>query len=469
MSPNRLPSSIFLLYIFLFCSSIVYCSSRDILKHGEWIINNGSTLVSAGGMFELGFFTPMESLSPKRFVGIWYHTWGQQVVVWVANRDHPIPDGSTGFFGIAEDGKLKVWDNSSFRKEYWTPDLEKSSSTNQIVRLMDSGNLVLSEDVQSAMILWESFNFPTDTFLSGMKMDEKTNLVSWNGPSDPGTGQFTFMQDEDESGEGRLGSYAIKEKVGFHWKSRSTGKFLKSEKMPNYIANLLSNFSTNTSYRNFTFTKAQLSQNYSNARLVMHYSGELRYLVWDIKNQNWSLEWREPENQCSIYKACGKLGSCNINNWFTCKCLPGSKPTDPKKWNSRNFFDGCTKNSTSCDMSGTFLNLHRMKVRDPDTDSEVKDKEECKKLCVEECRCQAYSYEVTKNSTQRSDTSTGANICWIWNEDLSDLQEEYEIGRDISIRVAKSDIGIYSLYKLIYIYIIETFKTLTIFHIKHNI
>uniref|UniRef100_A0A7N2MV39 Bulb-type lectin domain-containing protein n=1 Tax=Quercus lobata TaxID=97700 RepID=A0A7N2MV39_QUELO len=218
MSPNLLPSSIFFLYIFLFCSSIVYCSTRDILKHGEWIIDNGSTLVSAGGMFELGFFTPMQSSSHKRFVGIWYHTWGQKEV-WVANRDDPIHDGSTGVFGIAEDGKLKVWDNSSLGREYWSPGLEKSSSTNQIVRLMDSGNLVLSEDVQSAMILWESFKYPTDTFLSGMKMDEKTNLVSWNGSSDPRTGQFTFKQDEDESGEG---SYAIKEKVDYHWKSRST-------------------------------------------------------------------------------------------------------------------------------------------------------------------------------------------------------------------------------------------------------
>ncbi|KAM4110553.1 hypothetical protein ACB094_03G203600 [Castanea mollissima] len=436
MSPNRLPSSIFFLYIFLFCSSIVYCSTRDILKHGEWIIDNGSTLVSAGGIFELGFFTRTKSSSPKKFVGIWYHTWGQQVVVWVANRDKPILDGSTGVFGIAEDGKLKVWDNSSFGREYWSPGLEKSSSANQIVRLMDSGNLVLSEDVQSAMILWESFKYPTDTFLSGMKMDEKTNLVAWNGSSDPGPGQFTFMQDENESGEG---TYAIKEKAGFYWKS--PGKFMKSEKMPYYIANLLANFSTNTSSRYFRNTKTLLSQNYSNARLVMHYSGELRFLVWDIKNQNWSSPWWEPENSCSIYKACGKLGSCNNNNWLRCKCLPGSKPSDLENWNSRNFFDGCTKNSTSCDMSGTFLSLHRMKVRDPDTDSEVKDKEECKKLCVGDCRCQAYSYEVTE-STQRGGTSnSSANKCWIWNEDLSDLQEEYEIGRNISVRVAKSDIG----------------------------
>ncbi|KAK7819295.1 hypothetical protein CFP56_040462 [Quercus suber] len=53
-SRNLLLSSIFFLHIFLLCSSHVYCSARDILKHGEWIDSNkGSTLVSPGGMFEL--------------------------------------------------------------------------------------------------------------------------------------------------------------------------------------------------------------------------------------------------------------------------------------------------------------------------------------------------------------------------------------------------------------------------------
>ncbi|XP_030932697.1 G-type lectin S-receptor-like serine/threonine-protein kinase At4g03230 [Quercus lobata] len=149
-STYRLQSSIFFfLYIFLFCFSGVYCSARDILKHGEWIIDNGSTLVSAGEKFELGFFTPSKGSSSKRFIGIWYRNWGgQQAVVWVANGDNPILYGSTGMFGIAEDGNVKVLDISSSGKEYWSTNLNKASSTNRTVKLMDSGNLVLSDDNQ---------------------------------------------------------------------------------------------------------------------------------------------------------------------------------------------------------------------------------------------------------------------------------------------------------------------------------
>jgi hypothetical protein len=95
----------------------------------------------------------------------------QQTVVWVANRDNPVLNGSTGTFGIAEDGNLKVWDTTG--NVYWSTGVENSSSTNRTVKLMDSGNLVLrDDDDQLATSLWESFQNPTDTFLPGMKMDE---------------------------------------------------------------------------------------------------------------------------------------------------------------------------------------------------------------------------------------------------------------------------------------------------------
>uniref|UniRef100_A0A7N2MA90 Uncharacterized protein n=1 Tax=Quercus lobata TaxID=97700 RepID=A0A7N2MA90_QUELO len=310
MSANSFPSSISFL-----CSSHVFCSARDILKHGEWITDNDSTLVSPGGKFELGFFTPMESSNSERFVGIRYYKW-DKAVVWVANRKQPILNGSNGKFVIAEDGNLMVLDTSSYgRKSSWSTGLAKSSPANRTVKLLDSGNLVLSEDDQSAM-----------------------------------------------------------------------SKSLSSDKMPYPIANLLSNFNTNASSKYFkNQAKIVPSQNYSNARLVMDYSGELRYLIWDTTKGNWSSQWKAPEDQCSIYNACGKSGSCNNDNWFTCKCLPGSKPTDTNSWFSQNFVDGCIRNSR-CDNSGsTFLSLNVTQVRSPENNFPVNDVKECKRKCAKNC------------------------------------------------------------------------------------
>ena len=61
-------------------------------------------------------FTPSGSSGDKRYVGIWY-TWDKRTVVWVANRDDPLING-TGAFRFATDGNLQVWDTSS-RKFYW--------------------------------------------------------------------------------------------------------------------------------------------------------------------------------------------------------------------------------------------------------------------------------------------------------------------------------------------------------------
>ena len=418
---NRLLSSISFFYILLLCSSHVFCCAKDILNHGEWMSDNGSTLVSPGGMFELGFFTPMETSSSERFVGIWYHGWGQQKVVWVANRNEPIPDGSTGVFGIADDGNLKVLDNSS--KEYWSTTVKKSLSANRTVKLMDSGNLVLSGDNdQLATSLWESFKNPTDTFILGMKMDGNIKLVSWTNSGDPRSGNFTFSQDELQGED----SYAITKIPDGHWQSR-----LNADEMPSEVACLLSsNFST--------ISCSSYLLNLS--RLVMSYSGQLNHLTWDVEKKYWALKWWEPKDKCKIYNVCGKFGSCNINNKKLCKCLPGFMPSNLEKWNSEDFFDGCTRNQT-CDKSDTFLSLKMMKASNTNAQFGVKNEAECKSLCLGDCRCQAYSYEAANSSKRSGDTTTSTDLCLTWSDDLINLQEEYENGRNLSVRVAKSDIG----------------------------
>ena len=63
----------------------------------------------------------------------------------MANRDNPIPHSDTPsvVFFIKEDGKLKVLDGDG--AVHWYSDIKTSSSyVGRAVKLMDSGNLVLS-------------------------------------------------------------------------------------------------------------------------------------------------------------------------------------------------------------------------------------------------------------------------------------------------------------------------------------
>ncbi|PQQ01515.1 G-type lectin S-receptor-like serine/threonine-protein kinase [Prunus yedoensis var. nudiflora] len=204
-------SSIFSSYaLLLLCfSHHLFCSAtaRDTLtSHDDPIRNDGSEgLVSAGGRFELGFFTPPSTGAGRsgngRYVGIWYHQLNPRTVVWVSNRDMPVPANSTGVFAIKE-GNLHVLDATT-KEYYWSAKIGASSSAlNPMVKLMDSGNLVLSDGNDRLAvnnILWQSFNSPTDTFIPGMIMDKNMELTSWRGEDDPGNWELYLQTRQPES------------------------------------------------------------------------------------------------------------------------------------------------------------------------------------------------------------------------------------------------------------------------------
>uniref|UniRef100_A0A7N2MBI3 non-specific serine/threonine protein kinase n=2 Tax=Quercus lobata TaxID=97700 RepID=A0A7N2MBI3_QUELO len=403
-SANCMLCSMFILYIpVLLCSFHVYCADRVSLRHGEWIRDYEETLVSPGRKFELGFFGPTGSSRDKRYVGIWY-TSDKQIVVWVANRDSPLINTTTGAFGFTTDGYLTVLDMSS-GKVHWSSGRDSyywcdpCTTTDWILNLTDSGNLVLFDNETS---LWESFNNPTDTFLPNMTMNRYMNLTSWRDRDDPGTGNFTFMLDT----AGNSNTQIINKGGNIYWKTLENGGY----------------------YSIVTTTKGQNSYDFENARLVMNFSGKIEY--WEQStNGTWSLFDVHPSDNCSVYDFCGKFGSCNLNNnKLPCKCLPGFVPHVPQKWYSGDFSDGCTRNSTSC--GNTFLNLKMMNIGGrPEQIHQVGNETECKELCLKNCDCESYSYN------QDSEMA-----CWIWTQELFNLQEEYVEGYNLSIRVAISDI-----------------------------
>ncbi|GMN64667.1 hypothetical protein TIFTF001_033730 [Ficus carica] len=424
----------FLIYTFVLCSYLTLCTARDTMRHGDRILGDAmenNTLISAGGKFELGFFTLNESGSDeiRTYVGIWYHKFSPKTIVWVANRTDPLLK-SSGVFRIAEDGNLQILDDTT-GKSYWSTCLEKSSSSsNRSVTLMDTGNLELRENSngQWAMrSLWESFLDPTDTFLPGMKMDENFKLTSWKDEGNPETGAFCFTQDHK-----RENRYVVMNDLVPYWKSGEAGTFFGSAKMPDSILNLLSNIISNPKV-------------YFGMRLVIKSDGTIQYLKWDERKKAWSLLWWEPRDKCGVFMACGNFGSCNSKNRLTCKCLPGFKPKSPGKWNLGDFFGGCNRGKELCVEKNTkFLRLKMMKVDDPDSGGLPVDNEtECRNKCLGDCLCQAYSFQPPdKSISQRRDSGhPNTSLCWTWRESLNNLQEDYARGREIFARVVSSDIG----------------------------
>ncbi|KAM1010100.1 hypothetical protein TB1_044743 [Malus domestica] len=453
---NRLLFSIFISYAVavLLCSSHPFCCARDTITYGI-PMNESETLVSSGGSFELGFFSP----SPKgtqRYVGIWYHQLSPRTVVWVANREKPVLNSTGTRFLALLDGNLHVLDAAG--KRYWSTEVETSKSLTQTVTLMDSGNLVLSggDDQLAVNILWQSFQSPTDTFIPGMVMDKSLELTSWRGKDNPARGKFIFRK--DQVGENQ---YVISKSESIpYWKGgeRATETFYSFDQMLPAVTYLLSNFSNKYVVRNYPKIFSSPSKNstiknieipprseYNYTRLVISITGEIQFLTWIDYTKQWNLYWSAPRDNCSVFNACGNFGSCNDNNMpFLCKCLPGFKPQYLQQWNSGDFSGGCTRKSLLCgdNKNDTFLSLKKMKVGNPDSEINVNNETECRNVCLNSCRCMAYSYTISETNSHRMEAHAPTSLCRIWNVgDLNNLEEEYtNTGQDLYVRVALSDL-----------------------------
>lgn len=179
----------------------------DTLLQGQYL-KDGQELVSAFNIFKLKFFN-FEN-STNWYLGIWYNnlylTGGnkkhgdiQDRPVWIANRNNPISERS-GSLTVDSLGRLRILRGASSLLE-----LSSTETTgNTTLKLLDSGNLQLQEmDSNGTMrrILWESFDYPTDTLLPGMKLGlniktgKKWELTSWLGDTLPASGSFVFGMD----------------------------------------------------------------------------------------------------------------------------------------------------------------------------------------------------------------------------------------------------------------------------------
>jgi hypothetical protein len=231
-------STVFFSYAFLLCSSLLCCFARDTITYAGSSItkDGGETIVSAGKRFELGFFTPEQSSVYGSYVGIWYYRSNPRIVVWVANRDNPLLDGGA-VLAVTEDGNLKILEKNGH--PFWSTELESTSKPGyRLAKLLDSGNLVFGDSNNTLLttILWQSFQHPTDTFLSGMKMSENLKLISWKSQVDPKEGSFTFKL-EEERDEFVISDGSIK-----HWTSGESSDFFRPERMPDVIKYFLTNF-----------------------------------------------------------------------------------------------------------------------------------------------------------------------------------------------------------------------------------
>ncbi|XP_075669235.1 G-type lectin S-receptor-like serine/threonine-protein kinase At4g27290 isoform X2 [Castanea sativa] len=420
-----LSSSLLLLFF-------VFSDAADSITQSQFISDsNGTTLISKDQGFALGFFSPGNS--KNRYLGIWYNKIPGKTVVWVANRGTPITD-SSGVLMVNSSGSLVLLGQNL--TVAWSANSTKEAR-NSILQLLDSGNLVLREE-KEGNYLWESFNYPSDTWLAGMKLGWdlriglERRLTAWKSPDDPSPGELSWGFE--------LYNYPeIVMKKGSKKFFRSgpwNGNFFSG--MPELQATLLYNFTfvSNKSEVYFTFEMIEKS---ATTRAVLNQSQEQyqRYM-WIEEKKEWSMFLNLPKDKCDSYNLCGPFGNCIMGEAPVCQCVEGFKHKSLETWNPEEWYKGCERSKKlSCQDKIGFDKFSGLKM--PDTTSsllnETMSLNECRVRCLNNCTCIAYS---------NSDTRNGGSGCAMWFEDLIDIRQmaankEDANSQDIYIRMPASE------------------------------
>ncbi|CAI0431205.1 unnamed protein product [Linum tenue] len=403
-------------------------SATDALTADQSLVNN-QTLLSAGQIFELGFFTPGKS--GNWYLGIWYRNIPERTYVWVANRDDPIRNPSAAALRIANGTLVLLPDQRANNNPVWSAN--RTASENPVAQLLDTGNLVLRDPNQSGRILWQSFDYPTDTLLPGMKLgwDLTTRfnrfLNSWAAPDNPGTGKFSFKLNYTGFPEVFLFDSSSIEYRSGPWNGLRFSGVPEMQPL-NYIS-----FEFVTASREVYYS-FHVSSDTIYSRLSVTPDGVLRRYTWIPDIGQWKPFWYAPKDQCDSYRECGAYGICDSNASPVCKCMRGFRPRNPEAWNLRDGSGGCARETDLDCPRDKFLRMRNMKL--PESAAAVVDRglglKECGELCAGNCSCTAYA---------SANVSGGGSGCVVWFGGLVDMRQYPEGGQDLYVRLAASDVG----------------------------
>nr|GMD99498.1 G-type lectin S-receptor-like serine/threonine-protein kinase At4g27290 [Ipomoea batatas] len=419
------------LFLQILFSFFLLSHARDTLTPTQFL-KDGDTIVSSSGSFEMGFLS-IPAGSINRYVGIWYKQLPVQTVVWIANRETALTNTTSAVLKIVEPGgRLVLIDGKN--DTIWSTNSSRTAQ-NPIAELLDSGNLVVrdAEDENPENFLWQSFDYPTDTFLPGMKLGKNLEtgkevyITARKSENDPSSGQFTFAFDPTGYPQGVIKNGQEKTYITGPWNG------LRWSGIPAISpANTGYKYQAHINPREFYFQYEIVNNSYW-ARFVLSNSGDFQCFAWMNETQTWDSFIKAPMDICDSYDKCGANAFCNVANSPVCGCLENFVNNTRGGWDY--WSDGCHRRVPLKCKNGTdgFKKYSGMKL--PDTThswfNTTMSLKECEQTCLKNCSCAAYS---------SLDISNGGSGCLLWFNDLIDMRLLSQNGQDIYIRLDSSEI-----------------------------
>uniref|UniRef100_A0A6N2LJA0 Receptor-like serine/threonine-protein kinase n=1 Tax=Salix viminalis TaxID=40686 RepID=A0A6N2LJA0_SALVM len=339
--------------------------------------SNLQSWTSPSGHFAFGFYPQGNGFA----IGIWLIGQPDNTVVWTVNRDDP-PVSSNATIHFSEKGQLLLRTEKGYEKTI-AGDLHVSDSAS----MLDSGNFVLYSDCK---IIWQSFDFPTDTILGGQSLTISHELVSSVSSSNHSSGRFLLAMQED----GNLVAYRRRSanlSSDPYWSSKT---FVRLNLSLNHQGLL-----SMKSYKSGPDVLVLANSSYSCEnrttifRVTLDAGGIFTLYSHCFESKtSWSVhtEWSALNNQCDV------LGFCDFNSYCSvtgtngeCSCYPGFVFNDPN-----DKFSGCYRNASESfcadSKEGRQYNVTRIEnllfERDPYSALELEE-EKCRSSCLDDCQC----------------------------------------------------------------------------------
>ena len=378
-------------------------SSAVIISKGTSLsVEKPDILKSPNGDFSAGFYSVGEN---AYCFAIWFSN--SRTVVWMANRDQPV-NGKRSKLSLLNTGNLILTDTTKLNVTVWATNTVSLSSVQLF--LNNTGNLVLRNKER---VLWQSFDFPTDTLLPEQLLTRKTKLVSSRSQTNISSGFYELSFDNDSY----LGVvYNSPDVSDIYWYYSWPGYYDKT-----LVFNSLGNFS---SYDHLTIISADYGA-VLHRRLTLDYDGNIRLYSWEEEGQTWVVSWQAVQIPCQIPGACGANSLCSyvIGSGRKCSCPPGYKMKNCSDW-----ADGCEPEvDLSCDESESdFVLLSHVDFYGYDFISFSNYTfDECRYQCLAACDCKAFQYN--------------HNNCYLKTRLLNGYRSP-DLGGDIYLKLPKSKI-----------------------------
>ncbi|XP_047168701.1 putative receptor protein kinase ZmPK1 [Vigna umbellata] len=378
-----MPMSITLFLLPLLYFQLSSSSSSSLTMGSSLSVENPHhILISPNAIFSAGFLAIGDNAYS---FAIWFtepHFHSPTSVTWMANRDQPV-NGKSSKLSLTNDGNMVLIDAAL--NIAWSSNTASSAPVE--LHLKDDGNLVLRH--LQGTVLWQSFDFPTDTLVPGQPLTRYTQLVSSRSESNHSSGFYKFFFDDDNvlglhyDGPDVSSSYWPQPWL-ISWDAGRTN--FNSTRIG--VLNSLGLFSSTD---NFTFVTSDYGT-VLQRRLKVDCDGNVRVYSRNNVLQKWYVSWQAISSGCISHGICGTNSFCTYvpKSGRKCLCLPGHRLKNHSDWS-----EGCEPlfQLTCHRNESMFLEIRNVEFYGYDNHYvEVSNYSACENLCLQDCSCKGFQH-----------------------------------------------------------------------------